>query len=336
MFTSFSFLVIGFTVFSALILFCANAFFLKNVNKSWYANASCAALLGSLVRLQLGHLEYFLHGTDVIEQQSYRFFLFLAPPMFFFFARATLLPDQKWHPLLLLHLIPVALNFLFRYEIAVPLIFMMGMIYCISFARYVYRLRSGHRRFKFEIFFFALFSLIAVIVLILGLAVPYMDHKYFYGFYSNSIGISFVLVVAALVMFPELLTDLAEIAKSSYSNSTLKELDIQQQAQKLQLLMQQSKLYQNENLNLGMVAEAMDLNAHQLSELVNRAFNLNFSRYVREQRVQAAMEILARQPDISILAISLEVGFGTQSNFYAAFKEITGKSPGAYRKSITR
>lgn len=329
----FSILVIGFSVCSAAILFVASTFFLNNINKSWYATTSCAALLIGLCGLQVGHLDYFLYGTDVIQLQSYRFFLFLTPPMFFFYARATLLPDPKLHPALLMHLAPISLNYFFRYEIAVPLIFMIGMLYCVFYVRYIYGIRSGHKRFKFEMFFFAMFSAIAIVVLILGLAVPYIDHKYFYGFYTSSIGLSFVAIVAALIMFPELLNDLAEISKASYSNSTFKDVEIQDQARKLDKLLNESKLYQNENLNLGMVAEAMDLTPHQVSEIVNRAFNINFSRYIRERRIEAAKQILLKEPNISVLAISMEVGFSTQSNFYAAFKEITGISPGAFRKS---
>jgi len=84
-----------------------------------------------------------------------------------------------------------------------------------------------------------------------------------------------------------------------------------------------------------MVAEAMGLSSHQLSELINVQFGMSFSRYIREQRIQAAKALLAREPDSSILSISLETGFKSQSNFYAAFKEITGQSPGGYRKSLS-
>jgi AraC-like DNA-binding protein len=155
-------------------------------------------------------------------------------------------------------------------------------------------------------------------------------------FYTHSIGISFILVIAALIVFPDLLEQLVEVSQLSYSASTLKDLDVNAYTEKLDQLMAQSKLYQNEKLTLGMTAEAMELSAHQLSELVNREFGMNFSRFIRERRVEAAKTILVREPDSSVLSISLEVGFSTQSNFYAAFKEITGMSPGAYRKSLSK
>ncbi|MBI1891355.1 MAG: AraC family transcriptional regulator [Burkholderiales bacterium] len=334
--TTFSILTIGFSVLSAAILLIAYVFFLKNVNKKWYAVASCAGVLISMSALQLWHLEYFLHNVDVLTLPGYRFWLFLAPPMFYFFSRATLLPEAPWHPILLVHLLPLLLNFLPRYEYAIPVIFMLGMSYCFWISTLIFGLRDQRKRFKMEMFFFTLFSICALFVLVLGLSVPYVDHVYFYVFYTNSIGMSFALVVGALIVFPDVLTELAEAAKLSYAASTLKDVDIQANLDKLDELMKQSKLYQNENLSLAMVAEAMGLTAHQLSELVNRQFGVNFSRYIREQRVNAAKTILVDEPKSSVLSIGLEVGFGTQSNFYAAFKEITGMSPGAYRKSLSK
>jgi len=96
-------------------------------------------------------------------------------------------------------------------------------------------------------------------------------------------------------------------------------------------LMTESKIYQNDNLSLSLLAESMSLNSHQLSELINTGYGVSFSRYIREKRVELAKNLLINEPKSSVLAISLETGFKSQSNFYAAFKEITGKSPGAYR-----
>ncbi len=333
MVTTLSIIHIGFSVLSAAILLVAYVFFLKNVNKRWYAIGSCAALLVSLSALQLWHLEYFRSGADILALPEYRFWLFLAPPMFFFFSRATLLPELPGRPILALHLLPLLLNFVPRYEIAIPIIFMIGTGYSFWLSHLILGLREQRKRFKIEIFFFSLFSITALAVLILGLSTPYIEHRYFYVFYANSIGISFVLVVAALMIFPDVLAELAESAKLSYAASTLKDVDIQSSLAKLDQLMTTAKLYQNENLNLAMLAEAMGLTSHQLSELVNRQFGVNFSRYIREQRVNAAKAILLAEPKASVLSVGLEVGFGTQSSFYAAFNELTGMTPGAFRKT---
>lgn len=337
MVTLLTMLLIGFSIISSIILFIAYLFFFKNVNKSWFAVASCAGLLLSLGFLQLGHLNYVLTQTDVLQSVNYRLWLLATPPLFFYFSRATVVPDARLSPLLILHLLPPLLLFFWvRYEIAISLMFLMGLGYSIWLANLIYGTRAQRKRFHYEFFFFAVFSLIAFLILILGIAVPYIDHGYFYLIYANSIGLSFVLIVAVLIVFPDLLSDIAEAAKLSYVATTLKDVNIQASLEKLDELIKTAKLYQNENLNLAMVAEAVGLSSHQLSELINVHFGMGFSRYIREQRVRAAKVLLSSEPDTSILAISLETGFKSQSNFYVAFKEITGQSPGDYRKSLAK
>jgi len=329
-----SILNIGFSIISALMLYVAYVAFFKNVNKSWVAVSSCGVLLFSLSALQYGHLVYFLQNTDLLLIPEYRFFLFLIPPTFYYFSRAILLPGLKNSPWLLLHLIPLLFNFIPKYEVAITLTFVVGMGYCFWLANLIYHLRDQRKRFKVEMFFFVFFSVLAVLVLVMGVAVPYVDHAYFYLLYSNGIAFSFMLVVTALIIFPDLLTDLAAVATLSYASSTLNGVDIDTSLEKLNDLMQTGRMYQNENLNLAMTAEAMELTSHQLSELINKHFGMSFSRYIRALRIEEAKSILAKEPDISILAISLETGFRSQSNFYAAFKEITGQSPGDYRNSL--
>jgi AraC-like DNA-binding protein len=226
-------------------------------------------------------------------------------------------------------------NFISRYEIAIVLVFLVGTGYSVWFANLIYNLRPQRARFKVEMFFFGFFALLAVLVLILGVMVPYIDNDYFYYFYANSIALAFILIVTSLIIFPELLNDIAAVATVSYASTSLKGVDIQSSLDKLETLMKTEKLYQNEKLNLSMVADAMELTSHQLSELINVHFGMSFSRYIRSQRIAAAKYLLSSQPQSSILAISLETGFKSQSNFYVAFKEITGQSPGDYRKSLS-
>ena len=325
---------IGFSVTSSLILFSVYTFFLNNVNKSWFAVSSCAGLLICLSGLQLGHLQYLLNASDPLAISSYRWMLFLVPVFFFFFSRSILLPDVKVSPWLMLHFCPVFLNIWVRPEISVPLLFLLGLAYSYWLAIKIIGMRQQRKRFKVEIFFFGLFSITAVFILVIGISLPYIGKSYFYYSYANSIALSFVLIVAALMAFPELLSELAEATRLSYSASTLKGVDIPSSVSKLEGLMKDAKLYENQDLNMGMVAYAMRMSPHQLSELVNTQFGMSFSHYIRAQRIAAAKTLLAKEPEASILAISLETGFKTQSNFYAAFKEITGLSPGSYRKSL--
>jgi AraC-like DNA-binding protein len=97
-----------------------------------------------------------------------------------------------------------------------------------------------------------------------------------------------------------------------------------------------SKAYQDEKLNLSSLADQLGLSSHQLSELVNTRLGRGFSKYVRDCRVEAAKTLLVSAPSQSILSISMDTGFRSQSAFYAAFKEATGQSPGDWRKAQLR
>ncbi|MEO1204351.1 MAG: helix-turn-helix domain-containing protein [Pseudomonadota bacterium] len=323
---------IGFSIGSAVILLIAYLFFLDRMQKTTAGKLACASLLLALIGLQFYHLSWLLTGSgDLFGQRGYGLLLLAAPPTFYFFSRELLLPEGPRSAWQLLNLVPLALGAVLPVGIVLPVALTIGALYSIWFARFVYGMRRNVRRFRFEMFFFAFFALIAVLVLALFALVPYLDEDVFYLAYANFTGLSFLLIVAALVVFPEIVEDIAEVARITYAKSTLGELDVEAKARELENAMLDERLYQNEDLNLRMAAEAVDLSGHQLSELINTHFGMGFSRYVREHRIRAAKKLLVEDREASILSISMATGFRSQSNFYAAFKDIAGMSPGQYR-----
>ena len=161
---------------------------------------------------------------------------------------------------------------------------------------------------------------------------PWTGTGAFYPAYAGSIGVAVALVTAALLAFPELPTDISEAARLSYANSSLGTVDDAARIADLERLMGTERLYRDENLTLSSLAEAAGLTTHQLSELVNTRFGVGFSRWVRELRVAEARRLLAEDRRSSVLSIGMMCGFGSQSTFYAAFREATGVSPAAFRK----
>lgn len=329
-------LIIGFSVFSAIVLLLAYLFFLRDMKKSSLSRASAAVLLGALTALQLLHLQHLQSGAPLFEQQLYVLLLLATPPSFYFFSKEVLLPGSRKSLWSVAHFLPLALSFVLPAGVVAPLAFVIGTGYAFWFARFVYGMRAQRGRFRFEIFFFGLFALLAALVLVLGLSIPYIDDSVFYVSYANFIGIAILLVVAALIFYPELLSDVAEAAQLSYATSTLGGVDKAAKLGELEKLMREEKIFENENLSLGLLADTLELSSHQLSELINTAFGFGFSRYIREQRVAEAQQLLIDDRESSVLAISMMTGFKSQSNFYAAFREITGEAPGTFRKRHSR
>lgn len=326
-------MVIGFSVFAALLLLIAYLFFIKDMHKTPVSMLACTLLLTSLSCLQLAHWYYLQTGADLFVSQAYVAALLLTPPSFYFLSREVLQPGSKLMVSDVVHFLPITLSFVLPGNLVIPVALTIGAGYAIWLVRIVLQIRTKVRRFKFEVFFFGFFALVAVLVLVLAVASPHVPAELFYLTYAGMTGLALFLVLGALVSFPDLLSDISAAAELTYASSTLSNVDVDSKLNELRRLMEDDKLFQNENLNLALLAEALELTPHQLSELINTQFGYGFSRYIREQRVAEAKHLLRTDDKSSVLSISMMTGFKSQSNFYTAFKEVTGQSPGEYRKN---
>ena len=260
--------------------------------------------------------------------------MLLAPPSFFFFSRAVLLPERSARWWDAMHLLPAVMSVWLPAQILVPLAFGVGAMYSIWFAQFVYGMRRSVRRYPYELFFFGFFAVIAVVTFALIVSIPFVDETIFHLVYANFTGLSMMLVTGLLIVVPNVVDDMSASAQIAYTKSTLNNVDVDACQHSLERLMNEERLYENEDLSLGMLADALGIGTHQLSELVNTRYGVNFSRFVRERRVEAAKRLLADDRNASVLSVGLATGFRSQSNFYTAFQEITGQTPGAYRKSL--
>jgi AraC-like DNA-binding protein len=325
--------IAGFSVVSGVLLLLAYALFVRVPGKSVYSVGACAALVAALTAIQVGHLAYFGGGAEPLDHFYYRLALFVAPSAFYSFGRWAILPNERFRPAQLIPLFPILLVLVPRLDIALPILFAFGVAYSLWLGRLVYGLRGQRKQFRFEILYFAVMVVLAAVVLGLGFSLPYLDHAYFYFFYSNAIALGIAIMLVALVANPDLIGDLTEAARVKYGASTLRDVDVDACLAKLDGLMTKDKAYQDEDLSLASLAETLGLSSHQLSELINSRLGMGFSRYVRECRVKAAKTLLISAPARSVLSIGMDVGFRSQSAFYAAFREVTGQSPGDYRKT---
>ncbi len=324
--------VIGFSVIAAAILLIAYLGFLSEMQKSAMSRLSVTVLLAALALLQFYHYAYLENGLDLTASAPYIRLLILTPVAFFFFSRSLLMPDRTLKPLDAVHLLPLVAGEFLPGPVAVNLAFLIGAGYSLWFAQKVYGMRDRGQRLVHERFFFSVFAALAVIVLLIGLSVPYVSLHAFHVSYALAIALGLILVVAALISFPGLATEFSNAAAAAYANSTLGGLDVDALLATLDRLMREDRIYRNEALSLTSLADVLDISPHQLSELINTRHKVGFSRFVREFRIEEACRLLREEPDSTVLTISLATGFQSQSNFYAAFKEITGTSPGSYRK----
>jgi AraC family transcriptional regulator, melibiose operon regulatory protein len=80
-------------------------------------------------------------------------------------------------------------------------------------------------------------------------------------------------------------------------------------------------------------AIAAGLHPNYAMALFRRTYGISMSGYVTQLRVALAQQLLVNS-EMDVLQVGYESGFGSTSRYYAAFKEITGQTPFAFRRSL--
>lgn len=317
----------------AMLLLAFGHFRAANYPEQPQARSMGRLLLAALATLQLCHLGWLAAGQPWMDSAYYRIALFTVAPAFYLYSRSILQDAAKLHPAALLaHAIPPLLAVLLPDSLALMLAFVVGAGYLSWLGRCLLALRQEREHFRLEIFLLGSALLIAAIVALLGLFQASLPNKLFYSLYAIAIGLALMLVQLALLLRPQLSEEVSQTVRSSYAQSTLGNVDCDSTLLQLSALMQQQRRYLDAELDLATLAAELTLSTHQLSELLNQRLGKSFSRYLREQRVKAAQEMLLAEPAASVLSVGLSVGFTSQSSFYEAFREICGTTPGQYRK----
>lgn len=104
----------------------------------------------------------------------------------------------------------------------------------------------------------------------------------------------------------------------------------------LQVLLQNEKVFREEGLTIGKLAEKLDVKEYKLRRAINDHLGFrNFNDFLNQYRVQEACEILLdpQQKELTILEIAYQLGYQSIGPFNAAFKKHTALTPTGYRKA---
>lgn len=100
-------------------------------------------------------------------------------------------------------------------------------------------------------------------------------------------------------------------------------------------LLQYVRAHFNERLQLKALASRFFLNPTYCSELFNKKMGVSFSRYLNTLRVERCC-LLLRSTARSVEEIALQAGFVDGAHFHKVFKDVTGETPGQYRRKRER
>ncbi len=293
------------------------------------------ALLATLALLQTVHAVWLWAGWHWMDTQGYGALLLLVAPLFYLLARQVFEPQAATPGvgIVAAHLAPATVAGMTPLTWTLPLAFGLGALYLLWLLRALWRLRSTRAQWGSELALLALATLVGTVVCAFGLLQTWLPGQDFFAWYASAIGLALLLVQLLLGLRPQLAQEVRETVQAlPYASTTLGTVDVEAVLARLEACMQNEQRYRDPALNLPTLAQELGLGAHQLSELVNTRLGKGFSRYLREQRVQAAKQMLVAERSASVLSVGLNVGFTAQSNFYDAFREIEGMTPGQYRK----
>ncbi|MCB1171989.1 MAG: AraC family transcriptional regulator [Leptospiraceae bacterium] len=178
--------------------------------------------------------------------------------------------------------------------------------------------------------------IIIMCLLINGIGLISISLRWLPGLHASLLLISSMPPIIYLIRlhYPQYFRDLQQIvSQAKYQRSRLAQLDTASLQRRLHQLMESERLYLDEDLNLADLAAALDIDSHQLSELLNNDMGLGFHQYVNQLRIQAACQLLVEEPGRTVLSVLYASGFNSKSAFNTAFRKSTGMTPQQYRRS---
>lgn len=99
-------------------------------------------------------------------------------------------------------------------------------------------------------------------------------------------------------------------------------------------LLNNEKIFKTNNLTLELLAQKLDTNRHNASQVINEHFDVNFFELINQYRIREAKLILEDDLRISmnIIDVAYEVGYNNKVTFNKSFKKETLLTPSRYRE----
>lgn len=107
-------------------------------------------------------------------------------------------------------------------------------------------------------------------------------------------------------------------------------------AEQVTRAIKEQELFRRPGLNLSELASTLEIQNHRLSELFNNHYQLNFSTYINNLRIEYIKARLdqGEWKQFTLEAIALDAGFSSRNTFFNAFKKVMGTTPSAYLSAI--
>jgi AraC-like DNA-binding protein len=129
--------------------------------------------------------------------------------------------------------------------------------------------------------------------------------------------------------------ELSSVEQPTTIENSVSEDEQDPKIKELLKIMLEEKLYLEPELNIGALANQLNIHSHQLSKLINTQLNKNFFEFVNNYRIEEFKKLVAdpKNKHFSILGLAIDAGFNSKATFNRFFKNSTGLTPSEFRGS---
>lgn len=135
------------------------------------------------------------------------------------------------------------------------------------------------------------------------------------------------------IIYGKLLTMLTVIGRSYLANvdsETTSDIKKKEYIDKFMSICKYIDEHFAEDLNLDDIAKMAGFSKFHFSRLFKQFANVSFYKYVNQQRISYAEQLLAN-PDISVTQVAIQSGFSSSSSFIRMFKQFKNCTPTDFR-----
>ncbi|NUO00558.1 MAG: helix-turn-helix domain-containing protein [Saprospiraceae bacterium] len=118
-----------------------------------------------------------------------------------------------------------------------------------------------------------------------------------------------------------------------YQTSSLTESASASIKKRMERLLVEEQVFKENELRLADLATYLDISRHQLSQVINEHYGVNFFELINTYRVEHVKRLLAdpNYKHYTVIQIAYEAGFNNKASFNRYFKREIGMTPSAYR-----
>ena len=341
-------------------------------NKNKSANLILSKILLIAAFMLFGRIIYFRYANQILRQiADYAdFVIFMFGPLIYVYIRRITFNENKTYKLPLYHYIPVVFIVIFStwklfypgkefYLMLKAKNINLGTIYhtieilaIISNFNYLYKSsqliklhkteekNNGSTNQSLTSFLITFLSVTFGIILLwlIGLCNRYFGiHLSFINY--DMIWISIPILVYLVGYYSLKQPEIFRAKLNPEKKKTRKRLDekvLLQLQEKLNLLMQDEKIYLDNQLTLRSLAEKLNTSSNNLSWLLNSVYNCTFYEYINRSRIKTFITKIenGEHKEYTVLALSIDSGFNSKSTFNKAFKAEMNDTPTNYIKNL--